>query len=366
MNEELAWKAVLARDSSVDGRFVYGVVTTGVYCRPACPSRRPLRQNVRFYPAPADAERDGLRACRRCRPEAAAVVDPIGDRIRWLCRHIEANPETRPVLAELGALVHWSPAHLQRQFKDRVGVTPKQYAEACRLDSLKRSLRENASVTGAIFDAGFGSTSRVYERVETRIGMTPGEYRAGGAGVAVSYAFAQTPVGLLLMAATDRGLCSVQLGDSEAQMLEALRAEYPAATLSAMPPDAEGAFDDWMSALRAYLDGTRIALDLPADVRGTAFQMRVWDYLRRIPHGQTCTYGQVAEAIGRPDAVRAVAGACAANRLALTVPCHRVIRGDGGLGGYRWGVGRKQALIEQERVAARMHTGGTPVTKGRR
>lgn len=350
MNEELQWQASLTRDASRDGCFVYGVVTTGIYCRPSCPSRKPLRENVRFYATPAAAERDGLRPCKRCRPDALASENPMAARMWALCRHIEAHPNQVPTLEELGRHANLSPFHLQRLFKAAVGVTPRQYAEGCRLRSLKRELRSGESVTDAIYEAGFGSTSRVYERAATRIGMTPGRYRAGGAGVEISHATAGTPLGLLMMAATDRGLCFVQLGDGEAEMLECLRAEYPAATLSSMSPDAEGPFQQWMQALRDYLEGAGTKLDLPVDVRGTAFQMKIWDYLRQIPHGEVRTYKQVAAAVGRPTAIRAVASACAANRVALTIPCHRVIRGDGGLGGYRWGIERKRALIDRERA----------------
>lgn len=350
MNEELQWQATLARDASRDGHFVYGVLTTGVYCRPSCPSRKPLRDNVRFYATPQAAAHDGLRPCKRCRPETPESNNPMAERMRALCRYIEAHPGEASTLAELSHQANLSPFHLQRRFKAAIGVTPRQYAEACQLRALKQELRRGGSVTDAIYDAGFGSVSRVYERVATRIGMTPGQYRAGGAGMEISYATAETPLGLLMMAATDRGLCFVQLGDNEAEMRERLRTEYPAATLCVMPPGAKAPFRRWMQALCDYLAGARTGLDLPTDIRGTAFQMKIWDYLRQIPYGEVRTYKQVAEAVGRPTAIRAVANACAANRVALTIPCHRVIRGDGGLGGYRWGSERKRALIECERA----------------
>lgn len=351
LTEELQWQAVLARDASFDGRFVYGVLTTAVYCRPSCPSRRPLRENVRFYATPHMAESGGMRPCKRCRPNAHALDHPMDERMRALCRYIEDHPEEAPTLDALSRMANLSPFHLQRRFKAAIGVTPRQYAEACRLRLLKRSLRGGDSVTGAIYTAGFGSTSRVYERVASRMGMTPGQYRAGGAGVEISYATAWTPLGLLLMAATDRGLCFVQLGDSGEKMVERLRAEYPAAMLSAMPAGAKDPFRQWMQALCDYLRGKRGDLNLPTDIRGTAFQLQVWDYLCRIPCGEIRTYQGVANAIGRPGATRAVANACAANRVALVIPCHRVIRGDGGLGGYRWGVERKRALIAREHEA---------------
>ncbi len=285
------------------------------------------------------------------RPEGeppASVGDSIRTRIRELCAYIEAHPDESLTLAALGERVHLSPGYLQRRFKAITGVSPKQYAQVCRLRVLRESLRAGETVTDAIFGAGYGSASRVYERAAERLGMTPGEYRAGGEGVAISYATTSTPVGLLMMAATDRGLCCVQFGEDEASMRARLEAEYPAASLSPMPPGTDAAFDAWMAALRARLEGAPAGNDLPLDIRGTAFQTQVWEFLQRIPAGDTRSYSAVAAGIGRPEAVRAVAGACAANRLALAIPCHRVIRGDGGLGGYRWGVERKRALLERE------------------
>lgn len=269
-------------------------------------------------------------------------------RIRELCAYIEANPGTCLTLAALGERAHLSPGYLQRRFRAITGVSPKEYARMCRLRVLRESLRKGESVTDAIFDAGFGSASRVYERAAGRLGMTPGQYRAGGGGLEISWATAPTPVGLLMMAATDRGLCFVQFGENETAMRARLEAEYPAASLSPMPPGTDTAFDAWMAGLRSRLEGAPAGSDLPQDIRGTAFQTQVWEFLQRIPAGETRSYSAVAAGIGRPEAVRAVAGACAANRLALAIPCHRVIRGDGGLGGYRWGVERKRALLERE------------------
>lgn len=274
--------------------------------------------------------------------------DSIRDRIRELCAYIEAHPDESLTLAALGERAHLSPGYLQRRFKAITGVSPKQYARMCRLRSLRAALREGESVTDAIFDAGFGSASRVYERAAGRLGMTPGQYRTGGAGLEISWATSPTPVGLLMMAATDRGLCFVQFGEDEAAMRARLEAEYPAASLSPMPPGMDTAFDAWMAGLRSRLEGAPAGSGLPLDVRGTAFQTQVWEFLQAIPAGETRSYSAVAAAIGRPKAVRAVAGACAANRLALVIPCHRVIRGDGGLGGYRWGMERKRALLERE------------------
>jgi AraC family transcriptional regulator of adaptative response/methylated-DNA-[protein]-cysteine methyltransferase len=272
-------------------------------------------------------------------------------RIQKLCRYIESHAHEPLTLRTLGRLAHLSPFHLQRSFKSAVGVTPRQYAEACRMKSLKQKLRGGRTVTEAVYDAGFGSGSRVYERVDTRLGMTPRQYRKGGVGVEISYASSPTPLGTMMIAATDRGLCSLQFGESEAELRARLAKEYPAAKLSPMPPARKGLFSQWMRALSQYLEGSTTALDLPLDVHGTAFQMKVWSYLQRIPYGEVQSYSEVAAGIGRPDAVRAVGSACAGNQVALVIPCHRVIRGDGGLGGYRWGLHRKRTLIERERAA---------------
>ena len=351
MDEELSWQAVQERDASRDGDFYYGVLTTGVYCRPSCPSRRPLRRNVRFYATPAAAEADGLRACKRCRPLENRADRRTVARIEQLCRYIEAHAQDTLPLETLAQQAHLSPFHLQRQFKAVTGVSPKQYVDACRLRALRQGLRGGSSVTRAIHDAGFGSASRVYERAATRLGMTPKQYRAGGAGVAISWAASRTPLGLLMMGASDRGLCFVQFGDSEAALLEQLRSEYPGATLEPMGEAQRADFEAWMRALSAHVEGHPPARQLPLDLRGTAFQMKVWAYLQQIPNGELRSYTEVAEAIGSPRAVRAVASACAANRVALLVPCHRVIRGDGSLGGYKWGLERKRTLIDRERAA---------------
>lgn len=350
MNEELCWKAVVERDAGQDGKFLYGVLTTGVYCRPSCASRRPLRENVRFYTTPAEAEAAGLRPCKRCHPRETRADGRLAERMQALCRYIENHAPEALTLEALSARVHTSPFHLQRQFKAVIGISPRQYIEACRLRALKTGLREGETVTRAIHNAGFGSPSRVYERVGTRLGMTPKQYRAGGTGIAISYASAQTPLGLVMIGASDRGLCFVQFGDSEQELLAMLRAEYPGGQIAPMREDMKPAFDAWMQALVDHLNGTRPRLDLPLDLRGTAFQMKVWSYLQKIPYGEVRSYTEVAVAIGQPNTARAVAHACAANRIALLVPCHRVIRGDGGLGGYKWGPARKRVLIDQERA----------------
>jgi AraC family transcriptional regulator of adaptative response/methylated-DNA-[protein]-cysteine methyltransferase len=335
IDQEQCWQAVQRRDGRFDGEFYFGVMTTGVYCRPSCGSRRALRKNVRFYATVAEAERDGLRPCKRCRP-----LDPARDlaaaEVREWCEALEAGVQT--------------PA--PRSFQRIMGLTPTEYAEAIKVRRLKGALRESADVTAAIYDAGFGSPSRVYERADTRLGMTPMQYRKGGQGVAITYATVETAFGLLMLGATDRGLCFLQFGESEPELSAALRREYPAAQIAPMSEPRPAEFDRWIAALNEHLAGDRPRLDLPLDIRATAFQMKVWNYLQSIPYGGVQSYSEVAAAIGRPTAVRAVARACASNTVALAIPCHRVIRGTGELGGYRWGLARKRALLDQERSVA--------------
>ncbi|MEZ5353520.1 MAG: bifunctional DNA-binding transcriptional regulator/O6-methylguanine-DNA methyltransferase Ada [Bryobacteraceae bacterium] len=351
LNAEGCWLAVQMRDASQDGCFFYGVLTTGVYCRPSCPARRPNRENVRFYGKAEQAEREGLRPCRRCHPLAAIGAAPLAGRIRDLCAYIEANADAVLTLADLGRCAGLSPYHLQRTFKAIVGVSPKQYLEERRMQSFKSILRrkKGGGVTGAIYEAGFGSSSRLYEKADTRLGMTPIEYRSGGAGVEITYGSAETALGLMMMGATDRGLCFVQFGESAAGLLATLKSEYPKAALVPMPEPAPAEFTVWMSALRQHLEGRQPDLGLPVHVRATAFQMKVWQYLRSIPPGAVQAYGEVAKTIGAPRAARAVARVCASNPVAIAIPCHRVIRGTGALGGYRWGLERKRVLIDRER-----------------
>ncbi|MGB1563924.1 MAG: bifunctional DNA-binding transcriptional regulator/O6-methylguanine-DNA methyltransferase Ada [Sinimarinibacterium flocculans] len=348
-DDDTCWAAVRDRDRAFDGRFFYGVLSTGVYCRPSCASRTPLRRNLRFYAVAADAERDGLRPCKRCKPLARTADEATIRTVRELCRYIQQHSDQNPGLEQLSRRAHLSPSHLQRRFKAVLGVSPKDFVESCRLDALKRKLRDGRSVAAATYDAGFGSSSRVYERAAHRLGMTPRQYRAGGRGVDISWALSETPLGLLMIGASDRGLCFVQFGASESELCGQLQAEFPQAAITPMPANARDQFAQWMQALSRHLSGRQIALDLPLDLRGTAFQMKVWNYLLKIPYGELRSYSEVAQAIGAPRAVRAVASACAANRVGLVVPCHRVIRGDGGLGGYRWGLERKRSLIDLER-----------------
>ena len=344
------WETVTNRDSTFDGIFYVGVLTTGIFCRPSCPSRRPLRQNVRFYPTPQAAQRDGLRPCLRCKPLAAEP--PALAAIHELCRYIEAHATEPLTLEQLAAQAGLSRFHLQRTFKAAVGLSPKQFLEACRLQSFKSALKRSKDVTEAVYAAGFGSGSRVYERADSRLGMTPKTYRKGGRGMNITYVTVKSPLGPLMIGATDRGICFVQFGDSEPELLDRLGKEYPEARLEAMRRPFSQEFGNWIDALNSYLTGQQPRLDLPVDVRATAFQMRVWNYLQSIPYGEVRSYSDVATAIGRPSATRAVANACACNRAALVIPCHRVIRGTGDLGGYRWGMNRKRKLLEMERAQA--------------
>ncbi len=349
-NDTRFWQAVQARDARLDGTFFYGVLTTGVFCRPGCPGRTPNRENVRFYATPSDAERDGLRACLRCRPLALTGMDPWADRIAALCRYIERHADAPLTLADLSREAGLSPYHLQRSFRAILGVTPKQYLDNHRIAEFKASLRKpDADVTASIYDAGYGSASRVYEKADTSLGMTPMEYRSGGRGLQITYATAETPVGEMMVGATDRGLCFLQFGADAPGLRDALAAEYPNATLVPMATPAPQEFQTWIDALNRHLEGHEPDLRLPVHVRATAFQLKVWRYLQSIRHGTVQSYSEVACGIGQPKAARAVASACAANTVALAIPCHRVIRGTGHLGGYRWGLERKRVLIDRER-----------------
>lgn len=348
LNDAARWSAVSARDRASDGLFVYAVSSTGVYCRPTCPSRRPRRDRVAFFDTPEGARSAGFRACKRCRPdEAAAPADPWVDKIRRACVYL-GNVEGHPSLATLARRLGGSPYHLQRNFKRLVGVTPREYADACRFQKVKRELRGPGDVTSAMVDAGYGSSSRFYERAAPKLGMPPTVYRRGGPGTTIRFAIVDAPnpsLGRLLVAATDRGVCSVAMASLDGDLVQRLAREYPAASIVADP----GALGAWTRAIVAHLAGKQPGLDLPLAVQATAFQWRVWQALAEIPYGETRTYSDVAASIGRPRAVRAVARACASNPVALAIPCHRVVPAAGGVGGYRWGVDRKRALLATER-----------------
>jgi AraC family transcriptional regulator of adaptative response/methylated-DNA-[protein]-cysteine methyltransferase len=312
-----------------------------------------LRKNVRFYTTTAEAEADGLRPCLRCKPlEDQRNASQL---FQQVCTYIRRNLQHRKALqlTALSGRFGLSPFHFQRTFKAAVGVTPRQYVEALRMQTLKENLRDGEFVTDAIYGAGFGASSRVYDGVDTRLGMTPKQYRSGAAKVEISYVTADTPLGMVMIGATDRGLCFLEFGDSPEELLESLEQEYPAAKRVPMATPHSAQFTSWMQALSSYLDGERTLGKMPLALHGTAFQLKVWRYLQTIPAGSVQSYAEVAAAIGRPKSSRAVANACAANRIGVVIPCHRVIRGDGSLGGYRWGLDRKRALLDTERRVAK-------------
>ena len=338
------WRSVLTRERGADGTFVYGVTSTGIYCRPSCPSRVPRRDRVTFFVAPLDAEQHGYRACKRCRPRMTPAADPWVEKIRRACEYL-ARVDGHPSLAALAARIGGSPYHLQRNFKRLVGVTPRAYAEACRLGKVKRRLRRGGHVTDAVVDAGYGSSSRFYERAAPKLGMSPTTYRRGGAGMTIHYTIVDSTLGRLLVAATSRGICSVAMGASDSELERNLTREFPAASVRAEHDSLARETNEML----ARLAGRKPRRDLPLDVQATSFQWQVWQALLAIPHGETRTYGDVASVIGRPRAVRAVARACATNPVAVAIPCHRVVAATGTLSGYRWGVARKQALLARER-----------------
>ncbi|MGE3578601.1 MAG: bifunctional DNA-binding transcriptional regulator/O6-methylguanine-DNA methyltransferase Ada [Vicinamibacterales bacterium] len=339
------WQAVVDRDRTHAGEFVYAVRTTGIYCRPGCPSRRPRRESVDFFPSPDAAEAHGFRSCRRCTPRRAWPEHPGLAAVRRACAFIAAHSDEPLDLAAIAAHAGLSRFHLQRTFTRLVGLSPKSYLEAVRASRFRHGLRDpRATLSGALYEAGYGSPSRVYERRPTG-GVTPGDYRAGGKGLVVRYAVVDCALGRLLVAGTDRGVCAVKLGDDDRPLVAELHAEFPRAAIERN----EKALAPWTRALRSCAAGRIPDAELPLDVRGTAFQWQVWRYLQSIPAGETRTYSEVAKGIRRPAAVRAVARACATNHVALAVPCHRVIGKDGSLTGYRWGIERKDALLKSER-----------------
>jgi AraC family transcriptional regulator of adaptative response/methylated-DNA-[protein]-cysteine methyltransferase len=343
-----AWRAVERRDQRFDGRFVYAVRSTRIYCRPSCPSRRPARERVTFYAAPSAAEEAGYRACRRCHPRDEGLT-PAAVAVERARLHIEHNPDLAVTLSSLAAEVGMSPFHLQRTFKRLLGVSPREYQEALRVTRFKSRLRAGDTVSRATYEAGFGSSSRVYERSNSTLGMTPAAYRRGGAGLRITYTIVVSPFGKLLVGATDRGVCSVALGDSDEQLVRALRGDFPRAEIER----GDDAHRDWVEEIVGHIGGGNVGLNVPLDVQGTAFQQQVWALLRKIPPGRTRSYGEIATELGNPRATRAVAGACASNRIAIVIPCHRVVRGNGDAGGYKWGLERKRALLDRERRQAR-------------
>jgi len=344
--DDRRWDAVIARDASQDGKFFFAVSSTGVYCRPSCAARRPLRKNVQFFSRPEAAEQAGYRACLRCKPKSLSG-NAQADGVKAICRYIEQHLDEPMTLERLGKAFGQSPFHLQRRFKASLGITPREYADSCRLKLLKRSLQAGDNVTRAMYDAGYGSSSRLYERTASQLGMTPDKYRRGAIAAAIRYTCADSPLGRMLIAATERGVCAIQFARSDGELLEGLKREFPFAVRRV----DEGGLKAWVRALLDQMRGKKLDEALPLDIRATAFQRRVWRYLQSIPFGATRSYSQVAKAIGEPRACRAVARACATNPVAVAIPCHRVVREDGEMGGYRWGMERKKTLLEMETKA---------------
>lgn len=338
------WTAVANRDRNADGHFVYGVSTTGVYCRPWCASRLPSRKNVAFFRTSSEARDAGFRGCRRCDPAGESPLRRRAEVIARAIRSIEASRKA-PSLAELAREAGMSPSHFRRSFEAATGLSPKRYSSAVAGGRIRRALDSEPSVSSAVFAAGYEAPSRFYAEAHRRLGMSPGAYRRGGPGEVLRIAVAESSLGTVLVAATDRGVCAVELGSDPEHLLSAFQDRYPAARVIG----GDSAFESVVARVITAVEDPGAVPELPLDIRGTAFQETVWATLRAIPAGETRTYSEVAEAIGRPKAARAVAGACASNEIGVLVPCHRVVRTDGGLGGYRWGIERKARLLRRER-----------------
>ncbi len=345
-SEQNMRKAVAGRDNTCDGSFFYGVITTGIFCQPSCSSRSAKPENLRFFPSMETAMAAGFRPCKRCFPSQG---NPRVERLVEVARYIEKHADQPLTLSYLSDIAGLSPSRLQRVFKEAFGISPKVYQDAVRMRCFKQSLKDGDGVTDAIFSSGFGSISRVYGEAARNIGMSPKAYRAGGPGEIITYACRTTALGLMIMAATDKGVCFVQFGDSEGSLIASLKGEFPNAQLSASPAESAPELDVWVKALDQHISEGAPKPDLPLDIRGTAFQMKVWQFLLSVREGETLGYSELAANIDQPRAVRAVASACARNRIGVLIPCHRVLRGDGGLGGYRWGLERKRALLDAER-----------------
>ena len=345
-NDEQLWQAVLSKDARFDGQFVFAVSSTGVYCRPSCPSRRAHRERVKFFDLPEAAEQAGFRACLRCQPQRARVLDPQIELVQRVCRVLNSNESETVKLAELATHAGVSVFHLQRTFKRVMGISPRQYLAARRFGNFKSLVRKGDSVTSALYESGFNSSSRLYENAADELGMTPATYSRGGRGVNISYTIIPSSMGRLLVAMTELGVCAVRMGDSDTELEKDLREEFPQAEINR----ADSVLREPVQKILNHLDHNEPHLDLPLDIRSTAFQRQVWEKLRSIPYGQTVSYGDVAKSLGKPGAVRAVGRACATNPVALVIPCHRVVREDKTLGGYRWGLDRKKKLLEHERA----------------
>ncbi|MEH2402454.1 bifunctional DNA-binding transcriptional regulator/O6-methylguanine-DNA methyltransferase Ada [Nostoc sp.] len=342
--KETFWEAVLNRDSTIDGKLFYGVRSTGVYCRPICPSRRPNRNQVCFFQSAQEAEVAGFRPCKRCQPQFDKVPNPAKSKVLAACRFIEAQVDHIPTLSELCSQVGMSPSYLQKIFKQIIGVSPFQYADALRNQRLKQLLQSGEEIAHAVYDTGYGSSSQLYEKAPKQLGMTPKTYQQAGKTISIVYAIALCPLGYLLVATTEKGICAVKLGDEADKLEHTLIKEFHQAQI--MRDDQT--HKEWIQAILDFIEGGKAHLDLPLDIRGTAFQKQVWQALQKIPYGETRTYTDIARDIAKPQALRAVGNACGANPIALVVPCHRVLRSDGSLGGYHWGIERKQKLLIQE------------------
>lgn len=347
LTEEEKWNAVVSRDAGFDGEFVFAVKSTRVYCRPSCPSRRASRHMVEFFSGPDEAEGSGFRACKRCRPRDPA--SPRSELLDRICRFIGSNLEEKITLERLSTHVGISPFHLQRTFKRSLGISPRQYVEALRLERMKDSLRNGETVNTALYNAGFSSRSRLYEKSHKKLGVDPGTFRRGGEGLQIQYTIVDSPLGRLLVASTQKGICGVCMGGSDAAVVAALLGDYPQAVLRRN----DAGMKQWVTTFLNYFNGQRFPPDLPIDVQATAFQWKVWREIQSIPYGATATYSDIARTIGQPQGARAVANACASNPVALVVPCHRVIGKDGGLRGYKWGTKRKQTLLSLEQIVQR-------------
>ena len=337
------WKAVLARDETQDGTFVFGVRSTGIYCKPSCPARHPHIEQVVFFPGPGEAEQSGFRACKRCRPREQGSSQRT-ELVQRICEFVERHLDEKLTLASLSREAGLSPFHFQRTFKRILGITPRQYIEARRLEKVRRSLRRGETVTDALYGAGFTSRGRLYEKSPGQLGVNPGTFRRGGEGLSIHYTIIDSPVGRLLLGATGTGICAVCIGASDEAVEAALKEDYYAADLYRNDRQMK----KWAEEFAKYFDGRELPADLPIDVQATAFQWRVWKQIQAIPYGKTSTYSEIAETLGKPRAVRAVANACASNHVAILIPCHRVVGKKGDLRGYRWGVRRKQTLLSLE------------------
>jgi AraC family transcriptional regulator, regulatory protein of adaptative response / methylated-DNA-[protein]-cysteine methyltransferase len=337
------WASILARTTEADGTFFYSVRTTGVYCRPSCPARIPRPENVRFHPTREGAEAAGFRPCKRCKPDQPTLLEQHAARVTDACRLIETSPAV-PALEELATRAGMSTFHFHRVFKSVTGLTPRAYAAAHRGERVRRELGRSPSVTAAIYQSGYSSNGRFYDETERMLGMTPSDYRAGGANAEIRFAVGECSLGSILVGMSERGVCAILLGDDPDALLRDLQDRFPRATLVGGDED----FERLVARVVGFVEAPALGLDLPLDVRGTVFQQRVWQALRDIPAGATASYSEIARRIGAPGSARAVAQACAANPLAVAIPCHRVVRNDGGLSGYRWGVERKRALLRRE------------------